>query len=214
MSQALVIYNYKNKRSSLSCTTFEKMINICERIASKIQEDLNKLDFIYNGALINRDLKFEEQVNEIDKIDYNMNLIVVNKREYEEIICPECNENLLIKLKDYRININKCRNSHDSDKDELTFEDFLNYQQKDTLKKNCDICNNNTNDLYKCITWNNNLCLSCKENHDNNHKIINYEKRNLICYKHNDFYTKYCHDCNKNICINCEKEHNNHNAIY
>ena len=97
-----------------------------QRIASKIQEDLNKLHFIYNGALINRDLKFEEKVNEIDKIDYNMNLIIVNKREYEEIICPECNENLLIKFKDYRINLHKCRNSHNSDKDELTIEDFFN----------------------------------------------------------------------------------------
>ena len=89
MSQAIVIFNYKNIRTGISCIESEKMINICERFASKIQEDVNKLDFIYNGDLINKELKYEDQVDEIDKREYIMNLIVNNKKKNEEIICPK-----------------------------------------------------------------------------------------------------------------------------
>ena len=37
-----------------------------------------------------------------------------NKNIYEsnEIICPECKENKLIKIKDYKINLNDCKNGH------------------------------------------------------------------------------------------------------
>ena len=211
MSQALVIFNYKDKRRSISCIASEKMKNICERFASGIQEDMNKLDFIYNGEIINKDLTYEEQVDEIDRGEYTMSIIVVNRNnKNEEIICPECNEDILIKLEKYRVNMYKCKNNHSCG--EIKFEEMIDNEQDIIIK--CNICNNNRNEMYKCITCNNNICLSCRENHNNNHIIINYEQRNLICDKHNDFYTKYCNDCNKNICINCEREHHNHNKLY
>ena len=211
MSQALVIFNYKDKRRSISCIASEKMKNICERFASGIQEDMNKLDFIYNGEIIDKNLTYEEQVDEIDRGEYTMSIIVVNRNnKNEEIICPECNEDILIKLEKYRVNMYKCKNNHSCG--EIKFEEMIDNEQDIIIK--CNICNNNRNEMYKCITCNNNICLSCRENHNNNHIIINYEQRNLICDKHNDFYTKYCNDCNKNICINCEREHHNHNKLY
>ena len=79
MSQALVIFNYKEKKTSISCNTSEKMKNICERFASGIQEDVNKLDFIYNGEIINKELKYEDQVDEIDRREYSMDIIVINR---------------------------------------------------------------------------------------------------------------------------------------
>ena len=57
------------------------------------------------------------------------------------------------------------------------------------------------------------LCPLCKSNHDINHNIIDYNKRNIICNKHNDFYVKYCTECNKDICYKCKDEHRNHNKI-
>ena len=53
----------------------------------------------------------------------------------------------------------------------------------------------------------------CKSNHNKEHNIINYDKRNSICNKHDESYFGYCNECNKNICISCENEHNNHNII-
>jgi len=211
MSQAIVIFNYKDIKTGISCITSEKMINICERFASKVQEDVSKLDFIYNGDIINKELKYEEQIDEIDKRECIMNIIVNNKNKNEEIICPKCNENILIKIENYKVNMYKCKNNHKYD--ELTFEEFMN-NKKYLMPIKCNICNNNRDEMYKCIACNNNICLSCKGNHTNNHIIINYEKRNLICNQHNDFYTKYCNTCNKNICINCEREHSDHNTIY
>ena len=67
MSQANVIFNFKDKKIIIECLTTEKFINICERFASQINENISKFDFKYNGNLINKELKYEELVNEKDK---------------------------------------------------------------------------------------------------------------------------------------------------
>ena len=59
-----------------------------------------------------------------------------------------------------------------------------------------------------------NLCSQCKSTHDNNHKIINYNDKELICLMHIENYNSYCNKCEKNICSICEKEHNEHPIIY
>ena len=216
MSEAIVIFNYKNTKTNIACKTSDKMITICEQYVSQVQKDITKLNFIYNGNLINKDLKFEEQINDdIDKLYFSMNIKVeeIKNKILNEIICPECNENILINIKDYKINMSNCKNNHIFEN--LSFEEFNECQNIDILKIKCNICNeSNINEIYKCINCNKNICKLCKINHDINHLLINYEKINLICYKHNDFFTKYCNDCHKNICINCEREHNSHNTIY
>ena len=58
-----------------------------------------------------------------------------------------------------------------------------------------------------------NLCPLCKSKHDNNHSIINYDERNYICDKHNEYFINYCKDCDKNMCKECGKEHYNHYII-
>ena len=144
---------------------------------------------------------------EINKKEPNKNII-----ESEEIICPECKESILVKIEDCKIRMYKCRNNHKIDK-LLTLEEFRNTQRINKFTIKCNICNDiYKNEMYKCRTCNKNICQLCKENHDENHIIIYFEKRNIIC-EHNDFYIKYCRDCEKNICINCEEEHNNHNIF-
>ena len=39
------------------------MGNILEKYEIKIEKDINELIFVYNGNIINKELKFEEQVN-------------------------------------------------------------------------------------------------------------------------------------------------------
>ena len=72
----------------------------------------------------------------------------------------------------------------------------------------------NNNQIYRCITCNNNICPICKIKHDKNHKIINYDNKNYIYIRHNEMLTKYCEECKINICMKCEKEHKEHNNIY
>ena len=180
MAEAIVIFNYKNEKTNISCTTSDKMITICEKYISKVQKDINNLNFIYNGNLINKDLKFEEQINDpIDKLYFSMNIKVEEKtiKIPNEIICPECNENILIKIQDHKINMFNCKNNHKYQN--ISFEDLNDSQKIDISKIKCNICNesniNNINEIYICINCNKNICNLCKANHDINHLILNYE---------------------------------------
>ena len=74
MSQATVIFTFKENTTILECSTKDKLINICERFTSKIKVNASKFNFKYNGKIINKELKYEELIIEKDK--NNMNIIV------------------------------------------------------------------------------------------------------------------------------------------
>ena len=122
MSQGKVIFIYNGNQTIIQCISNEKLSIICERFINKLQLDKSKIYYyIYNGNIINKELSFEEQINNEDKKEYKMNIIVVdemnkinndNIKESEEIICPECKENILIKIEEYRINMYNCKNNH------------------------------------------------------------------------------------------------------
>ena len=80
MSQATVIFSFKQEKIIIKCITTEKMKNICERFALQIKQNINNnLNFKYDGNLINEELKYEEQVNEKKKD--SMNIIVEEVEE-------------------------------------------------------------------------------------------------------------------------------------
>ena len=71
---------------------------------------------------------------------------------------------------------------------------------------------NNKNDTYKnvfyyCLNCKKNLCPLCRDRHDRNHNIIEYEQKNFICPEHEDYYSLYCKTCKKNLCSGCQNEH-------
>ena len=190
---------------------------------------LNLLYILYNGDKINEELTFSQQATEKDNERKKMNVLVYDKEKEEnrknigylvkskEIICPECNENILINFKNYKINLCECRNGHI--KNNILFEEFENNQKIDLSKIKCDKCKekniNNiyNNEFYICNSCEMNLCQLCKSNHNQNHYIIKYKDKNYICKKDNDNYIKYCKECNENICMLCENNHNNHDVI-
>ena len=132
-----------------------------------------------------------------------------------EIICPKCKENILINIKNYKINLYDCKNGHKIEN--IPLNEYENMQKIDISKIICNICyknNNNINEeLFICNECNINLCSLCKYKHDKNHNIINYNDKNYICKKHNDRFIKYCKECKENICFNCINEHKYHNII-
>ena len=106
----------------------------------------------------------------------------------------------------------------------ILFNEFENIQMIDLKKIKYGIWKENNksntykNEFYKCYECNINLWPLCKSkhnnnNHNHNHNIYNYDKINIICYKHNEPYISYCKDCKKNLCFLCEEEHNNHEII-
>jgi len=213
-----VVFNYKGTETEIQCKIEEKMEEISKKYKSKIE--INNEYYLYNGNRINKENKLGEIINNEDKRINKMNILVYdlneinnnkNIKESKEIICPECNENVIIKLDDYKIEM-KCINNHYNI---ILLKDYIN--KIDISKIKCNKCyksrnETHNNEFYICIKCNINLCPLCKSIHDKNHDIINYDNKNYICNKHNENYTKYC--CNKNICIDCENEHKNHKGIY
>ena len=86
-----VIFSYNGQETTILCLKEDKMKNICNKFASKIEVNLNSLYFIYNGNTINLELKYEETVNSIDKNRNIMNILVY-KEEEDGLRCPKCGE--------------------------------------------------------------------------------------------------------------------------
>ena len=117
MSEAIAIFNYNGIKTTIQCFIDEKMSIVCEKFERKVGLDLTEnYYYLYNGNIINKDLKFAKIVNEIDKKSRTMNIVVdklnraiINRniKESEEIICPQCKGNILIKIENYRVSLYK-----------------------------------------------------------------------------------------------------------
>ena len=223
---AEVIFNYEGNITNINCDINDKMKDIIDKFIARIEKKEDELIFLYNCTIIKNDLTFMEIANEIDKERKKMNIIVINNKEEKneiksiiskDIICPECLDNSLLDIKDFKINLNGCKNNHLQNN--ILLHLFKETQKIDLSKVNCDICKKNSinnthdNEFYICNTCNKNMCPLCKSNHSKDHLIIDYEDKNFKCNLHKDNFTKHCNKCNKDICIYCEEEHNDHETL-
>ena len=208
------IFNYKDKKITIQCKIDEKMEEVLNKF--KIKTDEYNSYYIYNGNIINKEKKLGEIINNEDKKLNQMNIIVydiyeIKLKDLKEIICPECNENAIINIKDYKLEM-KCINNHINTILLKDYNKIIDISKIKCIKCNKNKDDTNNNEFYICLKCNINLCSSCQSIHDKNHAIINYDDKSYICNKHNENYIKYC--CNKNICMKCENEHINHKGIY
>ena len=204
MTEVKIIFSYNGQNETLKCQKNEYMIDIYKKYAMKIQIDLKDLYFLYNGDMINPEVKLESIIKKDEKI---INMIVNelyndkdnegNLKQSKDTICPICNEICLIKLNDYKITFSNCKNGHKFTK--IMFNEYFDFQKIDESKIICDKCegeNKNkksevkNNLFYKCFNCNINLCPLCKIKHEKKHLIINYDKRNYLCNMHGERYIK------------------------
>ena len=96
---AKVVFTFENEEIIIECNIKDKMKDIFIKFSSKVQKDLNKLYFIYNGNIIKDEMEYDQILNEEDKKRNIMNIIVYennslneNMTKSKEIICPECKE--------------------------------------------------------------------------------------------------------------------------
>ena len=147
---AEVLFNYKGIETIIECNLNDKMEDIINEFISK-NENANKcLYFLDNGDKINEKLIFNQQANEIDNKRKKMNILVYdvekeknnkileNIIKSKEVICPVCNENIIISIKDYKINLSDCKNGHIINN--MLFEEFENNQKINISKIKCDKC--------------------------------------------------------------------------
>ena len=112
MSQITVIFIYNEKQIEIQCLINEKLSLICEKFIAKLQLDKSQdYYYLYGGNIINKYLSLSLEVLAIneDKRYKRMKIIVHdemeekknnNEKEINEVICPECRENILIKIEE------------------------------------------------------------------------------------------------------------------
>ena len=220
-----VHFSFNSYITKIHAKKEEKMEEIFKRFAFKAQVDINNKIFLYNGEKVNKQLTFIELANFLDRetgkmviiVDNDTNDIDISKKDKDlkksrEIICPKCNENCLIKIKDYKIFLYGCKNGHKIDN--IFLDEFYKTQNINESEIICNNCknvnkkNSYQNQFYKCLTCKQNICPICNLKHNKSHDIIDYDNKNYICEIHNDSYNSYCEICKMNMCMLCESEHN------
>ena len=232
------LFTYEGSNITIQCKETDIVEEIINSFAQKkyiSKTELETLFFSYNGKAGNefdRTLTFIEIANSEDKIRNQIHILVEKnilndnteiknnsfliKSNY--VKCPDCNEISRLNIKNYKIIIFNCKNGHK--KYNLSLEEFEKAQYIDLFNIICGNCKevnkpkNNKNIFYKCYDCNINLCLLCKQKHDTNHKVIDYNKINYICENHDYDFTEYCFQCNINICLNCHEDHSEHKYIF
>ena len=223
MSNAIINFIYKDKIIKILGNKDEYMISIFQRFLAKLEKKSSDIYFSYNSIILEEDTKLNEIMNENNEI-----LIGVSEESYDdndigkeviiqskEVICPECGEECIIELDDYKITLSNCINNHYLSN--ILIKEYIDYQKIDESKILCHNCSKvksiiYNSQLYKCCTCNIYLCPLCKDKHDKKHLIIDYELKNYLCNKHGERYISYCKKCSNNLCDLCEighdKEHN------
>ena len=118
---AEAIFNYEGINTTIQCEIDDKMKDIIDRFLIKLEKKEKNLYYLYDGTQINYELRFNEQANDIDKNRKQINIIVtksevpqniIKEIVSKDIICPECKENVLIDINNFRINFHDCKNNH------------------------------------------------------------------------------------------------------
>ena len=110
----------------------------------------------------------------------------------KDIICPICKEICIYDIKDYKIKLYGCKKGHIINN--IKLDEFNNKQNIDISQIKCDKCKNKSkantfnNEFYLCNECKMNLCPLCISIHDKRHTIINYDNKNYLCNKHNEFF--------------------------
>ena len=198
--------------------------SILRRYANEIKCNVKELSFEYNGSLIPLDSELTlGQINSEDNLirffvtfkEINNNINSYVKSQY--IICPECKQNCLININDYKISLYNCYKDHSINN--LSINEFIYTQYINESSIQCGECklnkaNSHNNEFYIC-SCGLNLCPLCQVNHRiNKHNVFDFNKKNFWCIEHNEKFTSFCPDCKYNLCLKCELIHNiNHKLI-
>ena len=223
-----VEFSYEGNVIAILCKENEKMEEICKKYAMKSLIDINNIYFFYSGKKLNLQLTFYQASNSFDKQRKIMSILVLDKNNTISQnpnssiikspfpICSECKENAILELNDYKIKLSECKNKHLIN---LLISEYEINRSIDLSKIECSICKNTKyktfeNTMYICKNCKIILCPLCKNNHNQNHNVINYDLKNSLCLNHNDLYIGYCQSCSINICLKCQKEHKKHDILF
>ena len=214
-----ITFVYKGNEYIIQCEKNSKMNSVINSFFNKTLLQKDSVYFLCNGDMLDNEMTedkialSEDNKKKILVYDYNVKdqdeIIKSN-----EIICKTCQESSRIEINDYKITLYGCKNKHKTT--DIKFNQFNQTQNINISKIICSFCpdknkaNSYNKQFFRCLTCKKELCIMCKEKHQTNHSIINYDEKNYICEEHGEYYHSYCYQCEKNMCTTCENIHQNH----
>ena len=163
---AQVEFEYKGITTTINCKEDEKMVDICNNFINQSKLKENDSNFLYDvriGTQFNNNLTFKQLANESKEENKKLVIFVNDNREKicdnsksksKNIICPECNENIKIDIKNNGINLFGCKNNHMINN--ISLNEFEKTQMINLNEIKCGICkekskaNSENNEFYKC----------------------------------------------------------------
>ena len=175
-------FNYNQTYTVIQANLTDLFRDVVDKYYQKSLIPKDSVYFLVNGDTIKLERTIESYMNDINKREGKMKVLVnmiyqVKEnviQESKEIICPECKEQCRIKIKDYHIKLYECKNGHNTKG--IKIDDFMKTQEVNMSSIICDKCKiknkGNSNKFYYCLTCKMNLCLLCIPNHNIAHNII------------------------------------------
>ena len=229
MEEVTIEFLYDGKRIEIKSMKNEYMKDIINRYCLNIQKEANSLYFLYEGNIIDIQLKLGEINNNKNKMtllvhevnedgDEDENKMEKTMETAKNIICPKCGDNCIITLDNYKINLDNCDNGHSIH--DILLSEYNATQTINQLNIKCKNCKQNKTEVYNnkfyiCCNCGINLCPICRSYHSKEHLILDFEQKNYFCREHGERFKSYCVQCHKNICDFCELNHDKtHKFIY
>ena len=111
MEEANTLFTLDGVNLAITCTTKDKMKDICKNYSNKINKNMDSLIFLYEGNKVNFDLSFEEQANNIDRNNHEMK-ILVDKNDNNIVINNNLKVSNTINIKSNSGNIDFFKNGN------------------------------------------------------------------------------------------------------
>ena len=202
-------------------------IDVVKHYTLKIGKDINNLYFYCQGQqiILDNSTKFSQIVqkfldnnpNEIKEIkilvvDTSKNDNII-QTESENIICPDCHKICSLKFNKNYLSTYSCIYSHTIN--DISYDEYFKSLNIDNSKILCSLCKNSKN-IYtkfyfcKCGYYLCPLCINkhLKDTKDNKtHVVIDFDKKNSICFKHGKKYISNKYNCCSNLCEICNAKH-------
>ena len=195
MEEAKIIFSLDNVDTIIQCSKDNKMSDIFQKYASKINKNIYDLLFIYEGKKINFDLCFNELSKILDKNDNTIKIFVyineneINKEKIKDIIL--CNDKINNTMKEIKLQIeNMLKNSSGN-----SMNIILNNINKQIDLINEDILINN--EKISNLLSNNNYEINDNNSNNSNNKI-EIELNNKLSDINNKVDSKNINNKNEN----------------
>ena len=161
---AQIEFQYNGISTIIQCNEDQKMSEIFNNFMFKANISEKYLNYTYNGRVISendKNLKFNEIANLIDKERKKMNILVIDNViqpdkviKSKNIICPKCKKDIKMKINNkYNIDLYGCINNHKFNN--ISINELEKTQVINIKDIKCGICGENksntyNNKFYKC----------------------------------------------------------------